>query len=112
MLPHSWKEDEPDIALAALLHDAAEAYIGDMLKPIKELLPLFDEIEDKIIKVIFDKFNIDIDYLAAIKEYDIRAQEMEFENFYKGARRIHYLSPGAALNTFLRYFNTINTSRE
>ena len=30
--------------LAALLHDAAEAYLGDMVKPLKNLFPAFSDI--------------------------------------------------------------------
>ena len=104
MLPYNWIENESDMVLAALLHDAAEAYIGDMIKPIKELLPVFQEIENKIIKVIFKKFDLDIDCLPVIKEYDIKAQEFEFKAFYKGARYVGYLTPDEALSEFLDYF--------
>ena len=35
-----------ELRFAALLHDAAEAYLGDMVKPLKVLLPGFSEIEE------------------------------------------------------------------
>ena len=35
-------------ALCALLHDATEAYMGDLPSPIKRLLPGFQELEEKI----------------------------------------------------------------
>ena len=38
--------------LAALLHDAAEAYLGDMVKPLKVLMPEFSGIEDKVTALI------------------------------------------------------------
>ena len=38
--------------LAALLHDAAEAYLGDMVKPLKNLFPAFSEIESKVMAII------------------------------------------------------------
>jgi 5'-deoxynucleotidase YfbR-like HD superfamily hydrolase len=44
----------------AFLHDAAEAYIGDYPSPIKRFFPELEEIEDNILKVIFNKFNIDL----------------------------------------------------
>lgn len=44
--------------LWGLMHDAAEAYIGDMPKPFKPFMANFDEIEEKIIAVIADKFGL------------------------------------------------------
>lgn len=37
-----------DFALEALLHDASEAYIGDVTRPLKHLLPDYRAIEQKI----------------------------------------------------------------
>ena len=45
--------------LLGLLHDAAEAYIGDMVKPLKIHLPLFCEVEDRIMGVICECFDLD-----------------------------------------------------
>ena len=44
--------------LEALLHDAAEAYISDLPRPIKNDLSQFKEIEQGIEETIFRKFNI------------------------------------------------------
>ena len=53
------------LALAALLHDAAEAYLGDMPGPIKSKLPDFKVAEDTLIKKIFLKF-------GAVYEVDVK----------------------------------------
>ncbi len=45
------------LALAALMHDAAEAYMGDMVSPLKKRIPKFKEIESRIEKIIEQKFN-------------------------------------------------------
>lgn len=42
--------------LEALLHDAAEAYVGDVISPVKELVPEFARLEDVIAGHIMQKF--------------------------------------------------------
>lgn len=52
---------DPILALDCLLHDASEAYIGDMKKPIKMQIPKFEEIEQRIdnaIRVHFNKYKV------------------------------------------------------
>lgn len=44
---------------AVLMHDAAEAFIGDMVKPLKIMLPDYARIERVIEDVIGEKFGID-----------------------------------------------------
>lgn len=48
-----------DLALQGLLHDAAEAYMGDVPRPIKHNIPAFGEQEDKVLRVIWDKFGLE-----------------------------------------------------
>jgi len=45
-------------ALWGLLHDAAEAYIGDMVRPLKLHMPTFRAIEDQIMIAICDRFGL------------------------------------------------------
>lgn len=62
---------EPELKLAGLLHDAAEAYLGDMVKPLKLVLPEFSAIEDRISQLINRHFGIaDLDH-RAIKRADL-----------------------------------------
>jgi len=75
----------PGIELAALLHDAAEAYIGNMLKPLKVHLPYYCEVEDRILKVIFERFGLKVYLLKLLKKYDLKAQEIEYNCFFKGS---------------------------
>ena len=46
------------VALAGLLHDGAEAMIGDFITPVKKQVPQYLEIENKILDVIFKKFGV------------------------------------------------------
>jgi len=45
-----------DLKLCGLLHDAAEAYIGDIISPFKEKFPKIQEAEDALLTIIFEKF--------------------------------------------------------
>jgi len=46
------------IALQGLLHDASEAYLGDMTKWLKAAMPVYCEAEERLQQVIFEKFNL------------------------------------------------------
>jgi 5'-deoxynucleotidase YfbR-like HD superfamily hydrolase len=46
------------LQLLSLLHDAAEAYVGDIVKPLKPYLIGFKEIENRIQEVIYEALNI------------------------------------------------------
>lgn len=46
--------DHPVAKLYALLHDAAEAYIGDMPTPIKATMPQFREAEKAIMRAVWE----------------------------------------------------------
>lgn len=49
----------PDkLALAGLLHDASEAYLGDVSSPLKKLLPEYRAIEERVHNAIATKFGL------------------------------------------------------
>ena len=62
------KED----AFIALLHDATEAYLTDISKPLKVLLPQYCELEYKVYGVIAAKFGLPYKLPASVKETDLR----------------------------------------
>src|SRR5438093_1391342 len=49
----------PENALWALLHDATEAYVGDMVRPLKLQQPSFVEAEDRVMAAICERFGLD-----------------------------------------------------
>ena len=53
------REAHPDIALEVLMHDAAEAYIGDIATPLKQMMPVYQTIEKIVANAIDRKFGID-----------------------------------------------------
>ncbi len=57
-------------ALEALLHDAAEAYISDMIRPLKVHFPEYRAVEDKIEQVIAERFELTFPFPPCIKEAD------------------------------------------
>lgn len=46
------------VRLGCLLHDASESYISDLTRPVKRNMPEYFVIEDKLQKVIYDRFGL------------------------------------------------------
>lgn len=67
-----------------LLHDASEAYLGDMISPLKHMLPDYKKIESCFEAVIAKKFSLRTDVKDFIKDADLWALEMEHEYFQQG----------------------------
>ena len=55
-----------------------------MIKPLKNLLPNFEVIEDNVERVIFSKYAIDPSLLKIVKHYDIISQDYESRVFREG----------------------------
>ncbi|OQB12459.1 MAG: hypothetical protein BWY15_02184 [Firmicutes bacterium ADurb.Bin193] len=60
------------IQLACLLHDASEAYISDITRPVKKNLPAYREIEEKLQSLIYKTFGIELttDEYAVVENID------------------------------------------
>lgn len=59
-----------ELAMTALLHDATEAYIGDMVRPLKQNMPQFQEVEDRLWAVVAAAFSLPLELDAKIKHAD------------------------------------------
>lgn len=57
--------DDPTMHLVALLHDASEAYVGDMPKPLKDCFPEFEAFEFNIQHAIADHFGFDVSLVGS-----------------------------------------------
>lgn len=63
-------KDGGTAARQALLHDAAEAYIGDMVRPLKRSMPEFRATEAVLQQAIAVKFDLPWEVDAAVKRAD------------------------------------------
>lgn len=62
----------PENALWALLHDATEAYVGDMVSPLKRSMPEFRLAERRVSYAICHRFGISTDCPEEVKQADTR----------------------------------------
>lgn len=60
-----------DYALIGLMHDAAEAYIGDMVSPLKRQIESFNLLEGRVFKVIASKFGFPASLPDEVKKADL-----------------------------------------
>ncbi|NVZ62031.1 phosphohydrolase [Pseudomonas gingeri] len=63
--------------LAALLHDATEAYIGDMVRPLKQWMHAYQDVEDWIWNCICARFDLDCELPADVHQADLIALSTE-----------------------------------
>lgn len=69
-----------EFARAWFLHDAAEAYLPDVAKYLKPLLPGFIEMEEKLLDVIFERFGLAGFDRNRLKELDNRMLATEIRD--------------------------------
>ena len=60
----------PEFAIVGLMHDAPEAFTGDMVKPLKEELPDFQIVEDRVERAVFAAFNLPLPLPPEVKAVD------------------------------------------
>jgi hypothetical protein len=101
---------------AAILHDAAEAYLGDVISPLKNLLGKpYTDLECKFLKAVADKWDINYSDFERIKPYDRMALEIEDAYFNQGngslfIRDFHRISD--SLIGVLHQVWSVETSRQ
>ena len=74
------------VAGKALLHDAAEAYLGDCITPIKAMLPDFHVMEERLSTAIYEKYGVVEQDYAHIKMWDQVIGKSEARTMMKPTR--------------------------
>lgn len=112
---------------AALMHDAAEAYVGDVPTPLKQLLPEFKIIEKRIETSLFEKFGLYDGMPVSVKKADLIMLVTEQRDLMNAKNddeewgviadiphapfRIKPQSPEQARKSFLDRFNQLSKVR-
>lgn len=111
------------LRLAALMHDAAEAYVGDVVGPLKQLLPDYKVVEKRVEAAIAARFDLPTEMHPDIKHADLRLLRTEQRDLTSGhadswngldtypplKQRIVPMTPDEAATAFLRKYETLVT---
>ena len=115
-----------ELRLAGLLHDASEAYLGDIVQPLKELLPEYQTIEANFCEVLGARFNVNLQPNPAIHQADIIVLATERRDLMPMdtadwsciagitplSRRIKPLAPDIAAAQFMTLFFKLNNQTQ
>lgn len=95
---------------AALLHDASEAYLLDIPRPIKNRLANYKEIEDKLMRLLAEIFGFEYPLHKTVKEVDEYLLSLEWNALMlkSSTLSIECLSPYDAKKRFLTLFNSLH----
>ena len=104
--------------LVALLRNATEAYIGDMTRPLKAIMPTFSIIETLIWKAICDRFDLEptlpecvvhADLVAlATERRDLMTDQLSEWECLRGIPPMReYITPISAREAGMQYFSRL-----
>jgi hypothetical protein len=110
--------------LEALLHDAAEAFMGDMTRPLKQMLPEYKRIELEVETAIFSRFGLPSPLPIEVKSADLRVLAAEqrqimprgtdgwvrSQKVVPAAIVVRHLTPEKAKEAFLSRYETLRSA--
>lgn len=97
-----------EFKLEGLLHDATEAYIGDMPKPIKRHLPDFNKLENNLDRAIRSKFGLPLEMSPEVKKVDWEALEYEWANIKHNDEWVNPKTNKGVEELFIDLFHSLN----
>lgn len=116
---------DDDTVLWGLLHDAAEAYLSDLPRPLKSMLPQYGETENALLRVIIEHMGLTWpmpetvrladDTLLVTEARDVMAPPPQPWGFAVGiaplSDRIRPMSPADAEAAYLAAYHQLTASR-
>lgn len=102
---------DPEHALVALLHDSTEAYMGDLVRPLKSQLPSYIAVEHRLWHVIATKFGLPGVIPQQVKEYDYRIVEDEREQIMAPSRLPWSTNGCAPLGVYIEGWDPLQATR-
>lgn len=100
---------DPIHSLAALLHDASEAYLLDIPTPIKSRLPEYKIAEDNLMKIISNKFGFVYPLHTAVKFIDKEALKHEWDTYMIKKETPVFLSHDEIKKHFISHFHNLKS---
>jgi hypothetical protein len=99
--------DDNKLKLAALLHDASEAYLLDIPSPIKQGLSNYKEIEDRLMNLIAEKFGFEYPLHPEVKKVDAIMLQKEWDCLMLNKETLHFPSKDEwqTREDFVKMFN-------
>jgi uncharacterized protein len=74
---------KPEFAFEGLMHDASEAYCGDVASPLKKLLPGYEKIEEGVQDALATYYGLRYPFPPEVKEADVLAYVTERQSISK-----------------------------
>lgn len=96
-----------EFALEALLHDAAEAYLGDIIRPLKlipQIKSVYGPIEEAVEQAIAERFHLTYPWPAAVKRADEMMVTAEMDQIIKAREKGHLHDSNVAADREVQCF--------
>lgn len=112
----------PEYAFEALMHDASEAYVVDLSRPLKAFVPDYRKIQHRVEKYIAEYFGLPYPLSEPVRIADDRLLQTEWETLFDKTEiwlgikaepfdlKFHCWNPEQAERAFLEAYESLETS--